>query len=121
MMAVSSELVRAARGVFLPALPALCGIIEERFYGWVGLAFHVAVDIPVVDRGCKGHPVTCAGDLLHGDCILSAHMAHERDRDLDDLRALGGKLYCSGHSKSPIPIIRLSYKRLILLFFYQFN
>ena len=53
------------RSVFSPALPALRGIIEECFDGGVGLALHVAVDIPEIDHSCKGHPVACAVELFH--------------------------------------------------------
>jgi len=81
------------RNVLSPGLPALRGIIEERFDGGVGLALHVAVDVPEIDHSRKGHPVACAGKLLHGDYVLSARAAYERDPH--DLRALGGELdYC---------------------------
>jgi len=79
--------------VLSPALPALRGVIEKGFDGGVGLALHVAVDIPEIDHSRKGHPIACDGDMLHRDCVLSAQLAHERD--LHDLRALGGELnYC---------------------------
>jgi len=81
------------RSVFSPALPAFRGIIEERIDGGVGLALHMAVDVPEIDHSRKGHPVACAGKLLHGDYVLSARAAYERDPH--DLRALGGELdYC---------------------------
>ena len=78
---------------FSPALPAFCGIIEERFDGEVGLALHVAVDVPEIDHGCKGHPVKPGGELLRRDCAFPTRAAHERDRH--DLRALVVELdYC---------------------------
>ena len=43
--------------VLSPTLPALGGVVEKRPDGGVGLALHVAVDIPEVDHGCKGHSV----------------------------------------------------------------
>lgn len=78
------------RCVLSPALPALGCVVEKRIDGWVGLALHVAVDVPEIDHGCKGHPVACAGKLLNGDCVLDACSAHERDPN--DFRALGSEL-----------------------------
>jgi len=81
------------RSGFSPGLPALRGVIEKRLDGRVGLALHVAVDVPEIDHGCRGHPVACTGEMLHGDRVLSASPAHEKDPH--DLRALGGELdYC---------------------------
>jgi len=73
----------------LPGLPALCGIVQERLDGGVGPVGHVAVDVPEVDHGRKGHPVACVGELLDRDGVLAVCAAHERD--LADLRALGGE------------------------------
>jgi len=63
--------------VLSPALPALGCVVEKRIDGGVGLALHVAVDIPEVDESRKGHSVACAGELLHGEGILDACSAHE--------------------------------------------
>jgi len=78
------------KSAFSPALPALRGVIEERIDGRVGLALHLAVDVPEIDHGCKGHPVACAGELLYKEGVFSARAAHERD--LHDLGALESEL-----------------------------
>jgi len=81
------------RRVLSPALPALRSIIEERLDGGVGFALHVAVDVPEIDNGRKGHPKDPGGKLLDRDGVLAVCAAHERD--LADLRALGSELdYC---------------------------
>jgi len=74
------------RSGFSPGLPALRGVIEERIDGRVGLARHVAVDVPEIDHSRMGHAIACTGELLHCDRALSARAAHERD--LHDLGAL---------------------------------
>ena len=63
--------------VFSPGLPARRGIVEKCLDGWVDLVLHVAVDVPEIDHSRNGHPVACAGELLHEDCVLSARAAHE--------------------------------------------
>jgi len=58
--------------VLSPALPALGCVIDKKLDGGVGLALHVAVDVPEIDRRCKGYSVASAGELLHGDGVLDA-------------------------------------------------
>jgi len=76
--------------VLSPALPALSCVVEKGVDGGVGLPLHVAVDVPEIDHGRKGHPVACAGKLLHGDYVLDACSGNERDPN--DLRALRSEL-----------------------------
>ena len=49
-----------------PGLPALCGIIEERLDGGVGLAPHVAEDLPLIEEGGKGELIA-SRDLLDAE------------------------------------------------------
>jgi len=77
--------------VLSQTLPALGGVVEKRLEGGVGLALHVAVDVPEVDYGCRGHPVACAEKLLHSEGVLDACSRDERDPH--NLHTLGSELY----------------------------